>query len=515
MKTSRQPLILLILLAVSVGWALVCTLAGGLISPLRTLSRLSPYLLAFALLFLAFSPRKQMVHRLLFIALCCYAIIECGLGTAQLAGWVRSRHDYYQLTGNFLNPAPYACFLGASAVCCAVKLLRRNESTAVNVLAVVTLVWSIVMVVAAQSRAVWLGLVLALLAALVRETELVGRIRHKTLVFSIGAVLFLTGCFGAWMLKPVSAEARLSIWRTDCLVISEHPLMGVGPGAEMGAFGDAQSRYFHSHVRSPHRQELADVPQFPFNEFLKMGMACGIPGLMLALAVFGIALSVEIRHRRLYAYPLIVLGTFALFSFALCQMALSLLLVLALADAVTIGGSFAKRRKYQAFIAVFVVVASVPLVVGEARHRVLIRDFVDEHLGQELDYNEIAAYYERLKDEPSFLALYSNALYDESLYGEALQVVGRLERMKADPAVPVLRGEICRLTGDFAGAADAFVKAYYMAPSRLTALKCLITLYRQCGLDNEAARTKAFALSLPVDSKYAATMEVRKQIEDL
>lgn len=514
MKNLKLPHVLLILLGISVCWALFCARVGGVISAWVILRRLSPFVLAYVVFSIILSSGRRLADRLLFISLCIYALAECGLGTAQLLGWAGSRHAFYRLTGNFLNPAPYACFLGIAAICCAVRLIRNEGCRYENILAGVTLLWSQVMVVVAQSRAVWLGMVAALIVVLALETELWAHVRHRHLVICCGVVALAAGCVGAWMLKPESAESRFYTWQTDCLVIAEHPLTGTGPGAEMGAFADAQSEYFSRHVRSWRRQKAADTPQYPFNEFLGMGMACGVPGLLLAVAVYVLALVLELRRRRLYAYSLIVLGVFGMFSYPLSQMALSLLLVLALADAAIPEEKRGCSSKAALVAAAVLAVASVPFVLNEARHRAELTAFVGNHRDGDADSEELSGYYDELKDEPAYLTLYAKSLYDEGRYNAALPVVERLESMKADTAVPVLRGEICKVTGDPSGAAEAYIKSYHMAPSRLTGLLFLMRLYDLYGLDEEAVATREFALSVPVDEKYSATMEVRKQIED-
>lgn len=507
--------ILLILLGISICWALVCTWAAGVIPVWSTLRRLSAYLLAFVALYLLFSDGKNRYEKLIFIILCSYSLIECGLGTVQLAGWASSRHGLYHLTGNFFNPAPYACFLGIASICCFVRLLRNDCGNALKVLTWITLIWSTVMLIIAQSRAVWLGMVVAIIVALARESNIWNRIRCKKLVIFGGVLVLLVGCFGVWMLKPESAEARLYIWQTDCLAIGDHPLLGAGPGTEMGAFGDAQSEYFRQHVRSWRREQAADIPQYPFNEFLRMGMACGIPGLLLAIAVFALTLTIELREHRLIAYPLILLGTFALFSFPLSQFALSLWLTISLADAATCGKSQAKHPRLVFAICVMVTSVSIPICREEIRHRSELRECIETSKTQIIGSEELGVYFEQLGDEPEYLMQYVKSLYEEDCYDEALPVVQRLERMSANPSIPIIRGEIYSLTGDAPKAAEAFLKSYYTAPSRLTALHFLMNLYRDYGLIQEAVSTREYALSLPVNEKYTATMEVRKQIEDI
>lgn len=515
MKKLGINTVLTILTGVLLCWVLVCARAGGVVTPASVLSRLAPCLLAFAAFGLCFIKRRELTQKIIFVVLNVYALVECGLGTAQLLGWARSRHAFFQLTGNFLNPAPYACLLAVAVVCCAVALLRRGAPGYVKILSWITLTWSSAMVIIARSRAVWLGLVLALLVATVRETDILQRIKHRRIVICGVLIIFLAGCAGAWMLKPASAEARFYTWETDFLAIGDHSLTGVGPGAEMGAYADAQADYFHSHVRSARRQQAADVPQKPFNEFLGIGMACGIPGLLLAIAVFALALAIELRSRSPYAYILIVVGTFAFFSFPLCQLALSLLLMLAIADAVTSGERDAKRLASLAIALTFLAGAMIPLACREAFRRSELKAVLADSKSQQLDTKRLAGHYKSLCNSSDYLLIYAKSLYDERLYPEADAVLDRLTRMTADPVVHIMRGEIRRLSGDPAGAAADYLKSYYIAPSRLTPLHFLTVLYQSYGLTDQARQTREFALSIPVDKDHTATLEVRNQLEQI
>ena len=507
---KRLSIVTSVLMGLLLVWALVCSQAGGVLAPSHVLIRLSPCILAFAVFCILV--RGSWFGKFMYGVICCYSLAECVLGTAQLLGFAQSRHALYHLTGNFLNPAPYACLLASAAVLCIVNLLRRGGGRLVRILTLTTLSWSSVMVVIARSRAVWLGMALALICVFVRESSFLRRVRHKWIPACVLAIVFIAGCAGAWMLKPESAKARLYTWQTDCLAIADNPLTGVGPGAEMGAFANAQADYFRSHERSMARRMAADVPQKPFNEFLRMGMACGIPGLVLAIAIYLLALVLTWRRRSPSAYVLTVLGTFAFFSFPLCQTALSLLLMLALADAVE-GGEGKDNSLKRIVPLALAAVAMVPLVYLEVSKRVELKTVIESYEQNPLDSRALSGHYGTLCDDPQFLLLYGKSLYDERLYPEAEEVFARLARFTADPLVPVMQGEICRATGDPSGAEAAYLKSYYTAPSRLTPLYFLSVLYRSYGMENAARLTCEYALFLPVDEKYNATMAVRSQIE--
>lgn len=509
-KSSRLSNVLLVLLAVAVCWACVCTMVGATVPVWRTLCRISPYVLAFTIFNICLSFSRNQTEKILYVILCLYTLAECGLGTAQLAGWAQSRHALYHLTGNFMNPAPYACFLAFAAVCCVVKLLRRANSVSVLILTWMTLAWSTVMVGIACSRAAWLGLVLALFVIVFKEADIRNHVKWKGLIISCLILAFVAGCFAAWMMKPDSALVRFYIWQIDCRAIGDHPFFGVGQGAEMGAFADAQIDFFHSHTRDLNRQLAASMPQNPFNEFLKMGMCFGVPGLLLAVAIFMIALFVNIRNRRISAYASIVLGVFSCFSFPFSHMILSMTLTFVIADATSDSEWLDNHRKATNVVALLLIVAALPFVWGEFQHKKELRTIVKETPV----VSSLEPHYDQLSDEMLYLCLYIKALCQEKRYPDAITQLHRLMRFTGDSQYPVLLGQTCQRIGDVSGAANAYLRAYYMAPSRLMPLYMLMNLYASCGLTIEAEETREYALSIPVSEKHTSTLEVRRLIQD-
>ena len=94
--------------------------------------------------------------------------------------------------------------------------------------------------------------------------------------------------------------------------MAEKPLSGYGPGMALGGYGQTQAHYFQT--SGPFSQEeirTAGVPEFAFNEYLRFGMECGLPGLALSVLILLLALVLLHRRKSPLEYALLALGVFA------------------------------------------------------------------------------------------------------------------------------------------------------------------------------------------------------------
>ena len=148
------------------------------------------------------------------------------------------------------------------------------------------------------------------------------------------------------MMKRDSALGRLHIWRIEAIAISEHPL-GTGPGTALGTYGKTQEQFFRERLHDVPESvvRVAGCPEFPFNEYLGIGMEFGVPGLVLSLIVMAWAIFVLVRRRDLMAPGLIAWAVFALASYPLSVAQTSVLLLVFLASAVPSRNRMALGRK--------------------------------------------------------------------------------------------------------------------------------------------------------------------------
>ena len=503
---------LIVLLAMMVVWAIVCTAVSGVLPVRFELSRLALPVAAFAVLsfLMALDRRRTVAVCLLIFGLS--AIIESLLGVAQLAGIAQSRHDTFRITGNFVNPGPFGGYMAFASLTSLALVIRHELKGWQRIAAIAVGSLSFVMMILSRSRAAWLAFALIGILAVFRETGLLGRIRHKCLLTAAVAVLTVAAAYGAFTLKPDSARGRFHFWHMDCLVIADNPLTGAGPGVEMGAFGDVQAEFFASHPRSAEKMRLAGVAEYPFNEFLGAGMSCGLPGLVLAVAAYVLALVIQARRRGLLLWPLAAFGIFALFSYPMSQTATMLVLVLCLADAAAVDGMSRRSRTWWCTAAAVIAAVSVPFLVLRAREEADHLAYARISRNGKLTPEVHARYYDTQRYRPSFLYFYALCEVAEGRDAHALELLESAARLDSEPLIHTLAGDCLLRTGRPAQALEHYLRAYYVAPARVYSLLKVIELYAASGHIDEARAVRDYALSLPFKRSQTRTLEIRKQI---
>ena len=512
--TRKLGYILIVLLALLLGWALVCTSLGGVLPVSVELGRLALPIAAFAVIsfFLTLDRDKTMAVCLALLG--ASALIESLLGAAQLAGLADSRHATFSITGNFVNPGPFGGYLAFAALIALALLIRRRLKGWQRVAAIAVGAVAVVMMLLSRSRAAWLAFAVAGSLLVCFESDLFKRLKRKGLIVAAAAVVIAAAGFGAYQLKPDSARGRFHIWQMDCRVIAEHPLTGTGPGLEMSAFGDVQADFYASEPRGIEKMSMASVAEYPFNEFLGAGMSCGLSGLVLALAVYALAIIIEARRRSLLLWPLVAFGVFALFSYPLSQVATMLVLVLCLADAAAGDGLKKGGRIAWGVAAALLLVLIAPSLVFQARvkaDKMAYRRLI--HL-EKFTPEMYATYYETQKYNPSFLYFYALNEFAEGKDEHAAELLESAALIDSEPMIHSLLGECHLRLGHPAQALEDYLRAYYVAPTRVYPLLKIMELYKLSGRSDAAQAVREYALSLPVERTQTKTLEIRKRIKN-
>lgn len=225
------------------------------------------------------------------VALIGFAIWECLTGWAQLAGFIPSRHSLYPATGTFYNPGPYCAFLGTIAPLALYYCLTAGAPRPLRWLSAAYLVGALSLMPALMGRTGWIGAIAGcgLVAVWCGKIRRPGR--KGMLITLTCAVIFVVLLF---CLKPESAIGRLFLWQIGYEACFTHPLTGVGWDHVSGALGEAQESYFICFPDSSFTS-VAGTPQYAFNEFLQIGIAFGIPAMLLAIAIITGALQATMR----------------------------------------------------------------------------------------------------------------------------------------------------------------------------------------------------------------------------
>ena len=228
-------------------------------------------------------------------------LTECVWGVLQLLDVVGSGHPRYPVTGSFYNPGPYGCFIGC-LLPLAVWLYSSNRSNRyARALAAGYILLCALLMPGGMSRTGWLaaaaGTAVVLLGV---NRDAIRRLGLKKILLIASAVCIVAAAAlaGAYMLKPDSADGRLLLWKIAASALTGHPVAGVGWEYVAGAYGHAQEAYFASGNASPRDAMLAGTPAYVFNEYLQIGIAYGVPAMLLFAASLVTAAVIYLRNRH-------------------------------------------------------------------------------------------------------------------------------------------------------------------------------------------------------------------------
>lgn len=378
------------------------------------------------------------------------------------------------VSGSFYSPAPFGALLAIGLVVAAASIIRlRKEKTLLSSiqygLSLATLLPAAIVLVSSRSRSAWVGLLVALLCLLLRETRFKEWIRRRRAVAVAAVVLALVAGALMFRMKQDSAIGRFHLWHMECRAIAAHPWTGVGFSHVLKAYGDAQAAYFQEATRPEVFVRVADSPVYVFNEYLKFGMAWGIGGLLLSVAAAAWVVWRLFRKRSVLAYGALVYALFAFASFPLSVVQLKLLGTLLLAVALV-----PERRTGWLTalwgLAFCACLAAAVRAYPEARARRDAERIWRSSLLMELDTDSasarLAPLYAYLKDNPRYLYQYGCLLHETGAYQESNRVLQLGAERSCDPAFHTRMAENYVALGDLASAEKENRQAYWLAPGR-------------------------------------------------
>ncbi len=477
---------------------------------------------------------------------------ESVVGLQQVFGHRLSRHAAFGMTGSFDNPGPFGGFVSILLSLVTVFFIRHIKSFACLssmafrgflsvrlknvcrslyvrwilfrfiplIISGIALFFGFIVLPASASRAGWVAFALSLLLYITIETDWVRRlVRHKTYLFlAVAAVLVVSA--GVFLMKKDSAIGRLHIWNMEIRAIEESPWVGTGPGSAMGAYGEAQEQYFRNGNGSTDIVRIAGSPEYAFNEYLKVGMETGIPGLLLAMFLAAASVYVLLKHKSPFAYGLSAAAVFSFFSYPLSVPAIAVTITIFFAVAASCGDGHEKRCPVIAKVAAVMCIPVIGFVMysecrrdkesddswRSARQMSSFEMYDDAIAGMERLYPEMLWNYRYLYD-------YGYALHKAGRYAESNEIMQKGAKLSSDPMFHNIIGKNFSAMGQYDIAEEEFIKAHYMVPCRLYPLVLLYGLYETAGRDEDMKEVGMKILSMPVNSKNRTMKELKEKIE--
>ncbi len=432
-----------------------------------------------------------------------WSCVEAFIGLSQLwHGY--GRHCRFVMTGNFLNPGPYAASLMMGIVI-AMVLARFCNKDKQSALARWIMLFLVVLLPAVWSRAALFSVILCALW-MYRKSYWHYRYWLWGGITLVSVVLYC--------LKQGSADGRLVIWMASLTSWLHAPWFGWGIGGFADAVGSGISELYLSYPDST-LFDSAGVTGRPFNIIIAVLVEQGIVGLLLAL-VFGLVFLSQIRCLSTPLFwGMVSLFLFSMFSypFELLPYQIAMVMVAAWCSSQNI--------VFHRFKVIWLH-AMIPLFLCLVLYKeISYRHSADEEallISRHAFPSFLDDCYRLLPlelDHPQFLFNYAKILRESGRYHDSNAVLRNGSLVSADPMFFVLMGNNYKDMGFYRKAEESYQYAYSMMPNRLYPIYQLMKLYRDTSHHSLARKMAGRILQMKPKVESPATNEMVEQAREL
>ena len=439
-----------------------------------------------------FSVNNTKGKKCLIILITVWALYEVVLGALQNYRIIESNHVVFSITGSFINPNPYACFLVVSfAILSSFRFKSNDKNRCLETIIDITLFLIIIVLPSTKCRAAFCAFIVVIAIHLWRNPEWRKYITCHAMII---IPLLLLSTVMLYMWKKPSADWRLFHNKMSMLAILKNWLLGSGLGNYGNAISLTQLEYFRERILMhegclmipkvySNECERSNWSKSAFCDPLQIGVEAGVFTMItyMTLVILSI-LQLKKRGSSLF-YGAIALQITSLFSYSMELWQNELLLVLMIGEAAC-GDS--KKRANKWF---YVSLASVS-VAGLLFCYPTIRKAKREKKEWQLDrhYYNIEEY--KLYSDYCRERVCSQDCNEEYLmeYGIALSRIGETSlsdsilslgfACSGNPAFLLLLGENSLLRLDYKQAETYFWDSFCCVPDRIMPLNRLARVYQ-------------------------------------
>ncbi len=484
--------------------------------------------LAYSVARIAISQSPKYIGWLLLVTTAVWCCYEAILGLMQVFGGRMSNHFLYACTGTFFNPGPFGGFL---AVCLSMLAasFTITKSKVWHCVAGVSIFIVVVILPSTMSRSGLLGLAasMAVLAFTIEKwRNFIRKYWYAVLLVSIVAGT------GAYLFKKNSANGRMFMNKISVQAMVGNGFTGAGLGMYTGVYGQQQHDYFASQIEIGNgdidisaineRERMAcDCPERSFNEYLGIGVEAGPVAMVLFVAIVVLAMVRLLKQKSPFAYGLITLAVFAIFSypFDIPEFQIMLAIFLAFGATQENGGNVASTSV--AVMSVFLLGWLFANQHSAQKHRAWAESEwgkTEYWYGQEF-YNYVVedgdSLMPNLKHNYRFLFEYGQSLNKEGQYAKSDSILMLGTAISSDPMFWNVMGNNSLAQGRYREAEERYQYAFTMVPNRLYPLCLLAKLY-----DAEGDTARFLNISNQIDNfkakvETANTEKLRGEITEI
>ena len=452
-----------------------------------------------ALLYLIVKTSEKNPIKAIAIGILLCGVIQSIVAYLQLGGIISSHHNAFACTGSFSNPALLGCIVAVS-IAVAVSELKL-KSNAVCWVLVVCIAYMLPVLILSDSRASWVAFGIGVTIILLREWRL--KRFWKMIVVGVVAMMVAIPLYNH---KPVSADARVLIWKVCGNISKENTLTGAGTDAVRREYMHYQADYFQNGGTEKERIITANN-NYAFNELLDILCSYGVIGVILFLSVvvtyfacngIGGTPSVGVMCILvfgMFSYPFSNIVTLTIFT-----------LLLAMEKGKTV---LYLRHKCAKYITVIIVVALLSVAGVKWWEFKRFDDALKEYCWEISEKEYVKSNFHNIKNEPMLVSRYGRLLYETGNYAEAIPILDRMRELQASPEVYYDLGKCYEKTAEYDNAERCYKMVSYMLPAYITPQYKLLKLYKLSNQDVKAIETAQYMLGMPLKKETSESERMK------
>lgn len=462
--------------------------------------------------------RNKEIVGLITLVIIAFGLWETLYGWSQLLGLSRSLHPNYPATGTFYNPGPFCGYI-AMLMPLALYSVISNNCKPLKWLSYIYIILSLSLMPALMGRTGWVAAIAGCVFVLF-ACKRIQWPKGKKFWLVLIAVIILGGLL--FYLKPQSALGRLFIWQNGVLAMLEHPLLGVGWDNVAGALGSAQESYFSAHDNSLYTI-VAGSPEYAFNDFLQIGIAYGLVGIISFVSVLYLSIfcACKTKHYGLagsiVAFCVVCLSSYP-FQFSEYIITVALMIITALCSCLSI--SVCVRVPLSILVGILALLSWQAINSRQSKYEEWDRiKYIYQYGLSDSDCLFLDSIMTDLSWSSHFLFDYGRALRQSKRYDKSNEILQKGVRQSSDPMFLNLIGRNFQDTKDYELAELYFNRSICRLPGRMYPYYLLAKLYADsANFDYEkfgAAYSKAMSLVPKVNSTAINQMKSElRQIND-
>lgn len=452
---------------------------------------------------------------LILLVLVLSGIGESIIAICQKLGWLESQHTKFDVTGHLGNPGPLGGYLSICLIICFYFLWKawqskRQWSITITIVSCVIIMIGVVL---SDSRAAVLGLLLGGFYFFFIYNIVIIK-RHWFKFVCIGCFIFSVCAILIYQYRPLSANARLLIWRVSTEMLVDKPLIGHGIGSFSWRYMLYQARYFEE------KKEISEIMvaenvAYPYNELLHLAIEIGIIGLLFACLI----IAVIYYHSSLDIFQLFIKTGFTVwlifstFSYSTEILPLLFLLPLLLG---CIGSKQLFTYTIHLGVKCVIIVLCLAICVSAVRIGLIYHDFSAKLAMLPTEENKnvvslIDKYHPMLKNNIKFNIIYSKWLTKQTLHSR--QRMDQIEAIIPTCENYCLLGDYYREMKRFAEAEESYIVASNMIPTRLRPNYKLWSLYLQIGSTVKAVTVARHIQQQPLKVENSFTINAKSEVK--